>query len=478
MASSTPKSYLVRWFNFLVADKNHIVDELGRLIGSEKVRSDEVSLIAYSHDATPLFEGKPDVIVAPESTADVVKIVQFANQEKVPLIARGAGSNLSAATVPLNGGIVMSMNNMNKILEISKSELIARVQPGVTNLDLDTQVAKENMRFVPDPGSRNVSTIGGNVATSAGGLRGLKYGTTMNYVLGLEAVLGTGEVIKTGGRLVKNVAGYDLTRLLVGSEGTLAIFTEITLALVPRPSISKYGVAYFEDLSGAARAVEAVLDAGKLPSTLEFLDNKCVRAVEDYAKLNLDIGAGALLLFGDDGSGPEVEVNVKEMSEIISKVSGCRAVTLAKDVAEAEALLYARRCSLPALARQGTVTILEDISVPRPAMAEVVKRIAAIGLKNNLEIGTFGHAGDGNLHPTIVLDKNDKAALARVDIALKEIFALAVEFNGTITGEHGIGSAKLPYLRNQIGDIGMKVHRDLKKVFDPNGILNPNRLGS
>jgi glycolate oxidase len=455
-----------------------MADELSRLLGSEKVRSDEVSRNAYSHDATALFHGLPDVIVAPTSTEDVVKIVKYANEKKVPLIARGAGSNLAGATVPLNGGIVMSMSGMDKILEVSKSELIARVQPGVTNLDLDTAVAKENMRFVPDPGSRNVSTIGGNVATSAGGLRGLKYGTTMNYVLGLEAVLGTGEVIKTGGRLVKNVAGYDLTRLLVGSEGTLAVFTEITLALVPRPSISKYGVAYFENMSGAATAVEQVLAAGKLPSTLEFLDNKCIRAVEDFANLKLDVNAGALLLFGDDGSGPDVEATVKDIAAIIEKIPGCRAVTLAKDIAEAEALLYARRCSLPALARHGTITILEDISVPRPAMAEVVNRIDALGAKYNLEIGTFGHAGDGNLHPTIVLDKEDKAAIARAEDALKDIFALALEFNGTITGEHGVGSAKLPYLRDQIGEIGMQVHRNLKNVFDPNGILNPNRLGS
>ena len=461
-----------------MADQNHMADELSRLLGSQKVRSDEVSRIAYSRDATALFHGMPDVIVAPETTDDVVKIIKYANEKKVPLIARGAGSNLAGATVPLTGGIVMSMSGMDKILEISKSELIARVQPGVTNLDLDTAVAKENMRFVPDPGSRNVSTIGGNVATSAGGLRGLKYGTTMNYVLGLEAVLGTGEVIRTGGRLVKNVAGYDLTRLLVGSEGTLAVFTEITLALVTRPSISKYGVAYFENMSGAAKAVEEVLTSGKLPSTLEFLDQKCVIAVEDYAKLGLDISAGALLLFGDDGSGPEVEVNVKEMAAIIEKVPGCREVTLAKDIAEAEALLYARRCSLPALARHGTVTILEDISVPRPAMAEVVNRIDRIGDKFNLNISTFGHAGDGNLHPTMVLDKDDEAALARADDALKEIFALALEFNGTITGEHGVGSAKLPYLRDQIGEVGMQVQRNLKKVFDPNGILNPNRLGS
>jgi len=208
------------------------------------------------------------------------------------------------------------------------------------------------------------------------------------------------------------------------------------------------------------------------------LDNKCVRAVEDFAHLKLDTSAGALLLFGDDGSGPEVEENVIEMSQIIKSIPGCKAVTLAKSVVEAEALLYARRCSLPALARHGTVTILEDISVPRPAMAAVVKRIDEIAKSFNLEIGTFGHAGDGNLHPTIVLNKDDSAALDRAEKALAQIFALALEFKGTITGEHGVGSAKLPYLRDQIGEVGMQVHRNLKKVFDPNGILNPNRLGS
>ena len=461
-----------------MAGVDQISDELLRLLGASKVRNDHASLIAYSRDATPLFQGLPDVIVSPETTEDVVKIVKFANEKKTPLIARGAGSNLAGATVPLNGGIVMSMTKMNKILEISKSELIARVQPGVSNLDLDTEVGKVGLRFIPDPGSRNVSTIGGNVATSAGGLRGLKYGTTMNYVLGLEAVLGNGEVIKTGGRLVKNVAGYDLTRLLVGSEGTLAVFTEITLALSPRQKVSKYGVAYFDNLANASVAVEAILTSGIVPSTLEFLDNKCVVAVENFANLNLDKSAGALLLFGDDGIGDEVTHSVDLMAQIIKGVPGCKEVTLAKDIAEAEALLYARRCSLPALARHGTITILEDISVPRPAMAEVVNRIDEIAQKYSLEISTFGHAGDGNLHPTIVLNKEDKAALQRTEAALAEIFALAKEFNGTITGEHGVGSAKLPYLREQLGDVSMNIHRELKKVFDPNGILNPNRLGS
>lgn len=455
-----------------------LATKLSNLVGSEVVRSDSVSLQAYSRDATPMFEGLPEVIVAPRNTAEVSKIVKFAHDTKTPIIARGAGSNLCAATVPLNGGIVMSMTNMNQVLEVSKSEMIAVVQPGVTNIDLDELAAKDGLRFIPDPGSRNVSTIGGNVATSAGGLRGLKYGTTRNYILGLEAVLGNGEIIRTGGRLVKDVAGYDVTRLLVGSEGTLAIFTEITVALAPRPEASKYGVAYFDDLASAAGAVEKIISSGILPATLEFLDNTCVVAVEDFAHLGLDTNAGALLIFGDDGDQVSIEQSVNKMAEIAKSVSGARGVNLAADIAAADALLYARRCSLPALARLSSMSILEDIAVPRKAMAEVVNRIQDIGKKYGLRIGTFGHAGDGNLHPTIVLDKDNKDEVIAAEAALAEIFALPREFGGSITGEHGVGSAKLPYLEDLIGSTNMQLQRNIKKVFDPAGILNPGRIGS
>jgi glycolate oxidase len=278
--------------------------------------------------------------------------------------------------------------------------------------------------------------------------------------------------------LVKDVAGYDVTRLLVGSEGTLAVFTEITVALAPRPAASKYGVAYFEDLAAAAGAVEKIITAGILPATLEFLDNTCLVAVEDFAHLGLDTKAGALLLFGDDGDAISIEQTVSSMSEIAKLSAGCRGVTLAADVAEAEALLYARRCSLPALARLSSLSILEDIAVPRKAMAEVVNRIGDIGKKHGLRIGTFGHAGDGNLHPTIVLDKDDPREVAAAEAALAEIFALPLEFGGSITGEHGVGSAKLPYLEAKIGPANMQLQRNIKKVFDPAGILNPGRIGS
>ncbi|MEY4623490.1 MAG: glycolate oxidase subunit GlcD [Actinomycetota bacterium] len=455
-----------------------LASALASLLGADRVLDDAAAREAYSRDATPLFKGLPEVIVAPHSTAEVSEVVKFARSTKTPIIARGAGSNLCAATVPLNGGIVLSMMQMKQILEVSRNEMLAVVQPGVSTQQLDDAVAKEGLMYVPDPGSKTVSTLGGNVATSAGGLRGLKYGTTKNYILGLEAVLGTGEIIRTGGRLVKDVAGYDITRLLIGSEGTLAIFTEITTVLSPRPKSSKYGVAYFNNLAEASVAVDSIVASGILPATLEFLDNTCIKAVEDFAHLGLDKEAGALLLFGDDGGAESVEKAVAEMAEISSAARGVRAVTLAPDVAAADALLYARRCSLPALARLGSMSILEDISVPRPQLSRAAEAIEGIGEKYSLLIGTFGHAGDGNLHPTIVINKDDADEVARAEKSLADIFNLALDLGGTITGEHGVGSAKLPYLKEKLGDVSLGLHRNIKSVFDPDGILNPGRVGS
>ena len=455
-----------------------LASALTSLLGADRVLSDPAAREAYSRDATPLFRGLPEVVVTPHSTAEVAELVKFARATKTPIIARGAGSNLCAATVPLQGGIVLSMMQMKKILEISRNELLAVVQPGVSTQQLDEAVAKESLMYVPDPGSKTVSTIGGNVATSAGGLRGLKYGTTKNYILGLEAVLGTGEIIRTGGRLVKDVAGYDITRLLIGSEGTLAVFTEITTVLSPRPKSSQYGVAYFNNLADASVAVDTIVATGILPATLEFLDNTCIKAVEDFAHLGLDTQAGALLLFGDDGNQESVAKSVNAMADISSSAKGVRAVTLAPDVAAAEALLYARRCSLPALARLGSMSILEDISVPRPQLSRAADAIEAIGEKHSLLIGTFGHAGDGNLHPTIVINKDDTDEVARAERSLSDIFNLALDLGGTITGEHGVGSAKLPYLQAKLGDVSLALHRSIKSVFDPDHILNPGRLGS
>ncbi|MFB7031650.1 MULTISPECIES: FAD-binding oxidoreductase [unclassified Streptomyces] len=451
---------------------------LRSVVGPDHFRETDGELVPYSRDATPLFHARPDAVVLPADTAEVAAVLDIATRYGVPVVPRGAGSNLCAATVASQGGVVLVLTRLNRILEMAPAELLARVQPGVTSAALATAAAREDLLWAPDPGSRTVATIGGTIATNAGGLRGLKYGVTRDYVLGLEAVLATGEVIRTGGRLHKDVAGYDLTRLLTGSEGTLAVITEATLALRPAPATAGTGVAYFPDLAAAGRAVAAIIAAGTLPATLEFLDRTCIGAVEDFAHLGLRTDAGALLLFGDDGEPDAVTRALERMSGICADHQALD-VTTAAHVAQAEALLAARRCALPALSRLGDLTILEDATVPRPRLAEMVERIDAIAVRHDVTIATFGHAGDGNLHPTcVVKSREDTDTIARAESAFADVFAAAIELGGTITGEHGVGAAKLPYLRAQLGADQIGLLRRLKTAFDPAGILNPGKLGS
>ncbi|MFE6286105.1 FAD-binding oxidoreductase [Streptomyces sp. NPDC057877] len=451
--------------------------DLAAIVGPDHVRTDDGALAAYARDATPLFHSRPQAVVLPGSTEEVAAVLRYATAHGIPVVPRGAGSNLCAGTVPLTGGIVLVLTRLNQLLEISSGELLARAQTGVSTAALADAAASKGLLYAPDPGSRTVSTIGGNVATCAGGLRGLKYGVTRNYVLGLEAVLPTGEIIRTGGRLWKDVAGYDLTRLLTGSEGTLAVITEVTVALLPAPAESGTGVAYFDTLADASRAVAAVIASGIVPATLEFLDRKCVDAVEEFAGLGLRRDAGALLLFGDDGSAANVAGNLARIGDVCQQ-NGALEVTLAENVARADALLAARRCSLPALSRLGSLTILEDATVPRHRMAEMVDRIDEIADRYDLRIATFGHAGDGNLHPTCVLDPDDSEGADRAHKAFAEIFAAAIAMDGTITGEHGVGAAKLPYLADRLGNDQVALLRRIKQAFDPAGILNPGKLGS
>ncbi|MGW0915152.1 FAD-binding oxidoreductase [Streptomyces sp. NPDC002784] len=451
---------------------------LKSIVGDAHYREADGDLVPFSRDATPLFTARPDAVVFPADTQEVSAILELATRHGVPVVPRGAGSNLCAATVALRGGIVLALTRLDRILEIAPAELLARVQPGVTSAALADTAAGRGLLWAPDPGSRTVATIGGTIATNAGGLRGLKYGVTRDYVLGLEAVLPTGEVIRTGGRLHKDVAGYDLTRLLTGSEGTLAVITEATLALRPAPRTSGTGVAYFPDLAAAGSAVTAIISNGVLPATLEFLDRSCVQAVEDFAGLGLRTDAGALLLFGDDGEPDAVTRALTRMSEACA-AHGALEVTTAAQVAEAAALLAARRCALPALSRLGALTILEDATVPRPRIAEMVERIDRIAERHDVTLATFGHAGDGNLHPTCVIGSpDDTEAIARAERAFGDIFATAIELGGTITGEHGVGAAKFPYLTAQLGSAQVALLRRVKDAFDPAGILNPGKLGS
>lgn len=461
----------------MMTSREQLARDLAGIVGEGHVRVDDGALAAHARDATPLLEGLPQAVVYPGGAEEVAAVLRYATSQGVPVVPRGGGSNLCGAAVPLHGGIVMVLTRLDRILEVSREELLARVQPGVTTARLGDAAAEHGMLYAPDPGSRTVSTIGGNIATCAGGLRGLKYGVTRNYVLGLEAVLATGEIIRTGGRLWKDVAGYDLTRLLTGSEGTLGVITEATVALLPMPQESGTGLAYFGSLADASRAVTAVITAGIVPATLEFLDRKCVAAVEEYARLGLRLDAGALLLFGDDGQAGTVAGNLDRIKGICAD-HGALEVTLAENVARADALLAARRCSLPALSRLGSLTVLEDVTVPRHRLAAMVDRIDEIAERHELRIATFGHAGDGNLHPTCVLDPRDGAAIERCHRAFAEIFSAAIALDGTITGEHGVGAAKLPYLVERLGADQVALLGRIKRAFDPAGILNPGKLGS
>jgi glycolate dehydrogenase FAD-linked subunit len=451
--------------------------ELEDVVGGEHARTDEGALVTFSTDATPLQRGRPDAVVFPATAAEVAGVLRIANERRIPVIPRGSGTNLSGGTIPQQGGIVLVLTRMNALKEVDDAELVAVCEPGVRTIELAQAAAAKGLLFPPDPGSQTTATVGGNVAECSGGLRALKYGITRDYVLGVEAVLATGEIIRSGGRLVKDVAGYDLRRLLCGSEGTLAVMTELTLRLMPAPEASGIGMAYFPDLADAARAVSRVLASGILPVTLEFLDQVCIGAVEDFAHIGLDTSAGALLIFGQDGDPGVIERDLRAMAQAC-ETEGATRVRIAESPEAAAEVLEARRAALPALSRLEPLTILEDATVPRSRIAEMVAFIQEVARRHELKIGTFGHAGDGNLHPTVVLDPADHGAVRRAHAAFDEIFARAIELEGTITGEHGVGSVKLPYLERQLGSEHMALLRRIKAAFDPNGILNPGKLGS
>lgn len=450
---------------------------LEEVVGSDHVRSDAGALLTFSTDATPLERGRPDHVVFPATTEEVAEVLQLANERRIPVVPRGSGTNLSGGTIPHHGGIVLVLTRMNELKEVSGEDLVAVCEPGVRTIELSQAAASKGLLFPPDPGSQTTATLGGNVAECSGGLRALKYGITRDYVLGVEAVLATGEVIRAGGRLVKDVAGYDLARLLCGSEGTLAVLTELTLRLLPAAEASGTGMAYFPDLASAARAVSRVLASGILPVTLEFLDQICIGSVEDYAHIGLDTSAGALLIFGQDGDQHAIDSDMKRMAEACDQ-EGATQIRIAASPAEASDVLEARRAALPSLSRLEPLTLLEDATVPRSRIAEMVEYIQEVAQRRDLKIGTFGHAGDGNLHPTVVLDPADAGAIERAHEAFAEIFTKAIGMGGTITGEHGIGMVKLKYMEQQHGPEYMALLRRIKTAFDPNNILNPGKLGS
>ncbi|MBG9917452.1 glycolate oxidase subunit GlcD [Bacillus sonorensis] len=451
--------------------KSRLID----IVGPENYDDSNAGRLVYSYDATPQFQSMPDAVVAPRSTKEVSRILKLCNTHRIPVVPRGSGTNLCAGTCPTEGGIVLLFKHMNQILEIDEENLTMTVQPGVITLDVIRAAEEKGLLYPPDPSSMKISTIGGNLNENSGGLRGLKYGVTRDYVMALEIVLANGDIIRTGGKLAKDVAGYDLTRLFVGSEGTLGVITEATLKLIPAPETKKTVLALYQDIDSAAKSVSNIIARKIIPTTLEFLDQPTLQVIEDYAKIGLPVHAKAVLLIEQDGSEEAVNRDIRIIEDICKKGNAV-SVQTAQTEAEAEDLRNARRAALSALARLKPTTILEDATVPRSAIADMVKAINRIAEKYQLTICTFGHAGDGNLHPTCTTDVRNSEEMERVEQAFADIFKKAVELGGTITGEHGVGEMKAPYLELKLGEAGVAAMRAVKQAFDPNNIMNPGKV--
>jgi glycolate oxidase len=451
------------------------VSKLVEELGSPKVLYSEPDLVCYSYDATPLTSFKPDAIVRAFNEEDIQKVLELATEENIPVTTRGSGTGLSGGSVPVKGGIVLVTTAMNKIIEIDGDDLSVTVEPGVITANLHAAVEAMDLFYPPDPGSMKISTIGGNVAENAGGLRGLKYGITGDYVMSLDTFFIDGSKVRYGTKCVKDVAGYNLTKFMVGTEGTIGIFTRIVLKLVPKPKTKKTFLALYDDVIDAARTVSTIISRKVIPSTLELMDQVTINCVEDYSQIGLPRDVAALLLIEADGHPAVVDEEAAVIEEAC-KANNVRTLRIAKNAQESEELFTARRMALSALARAKPTTILEDITVPRPAIPEMMALIKEVTEKSNIRIGTFGHAGDGNLHPTCLTDERDLNEIQRVHEAYEIIFNKAISLGGTISGEHGTGIAKSKYLPQMVGPKAIELMRKIKTCFDPTSRLNPGKI--
>ena len=447
---------------------------LKAIVGPDGFIDDTEDLLAYSYDSF-VEEMVPDVALLPRSTAEVAAILAIANRERIPVTARGAGTSISGGPVAIQKGIVLSLTRMNRIIEVNTRDRYCIVQPGVVNGELQARLAHEGFFYPPDPGSYMVSTIGGNVANNAGGPRCLKYGVTVDYVLSMEVVLATGEVIRFGSRNVKDVAGYRLQALFCGSEGTLGIITEITLKVVPLPAAQRTILAIYNDLEATSATVSDIIGSGILPAALELMDKTVINAVEDDAHIGLPRHAEGVLLIEVDGEDEAVE---KQMGTIVAKARahGAQEVIEARSQAERDKLWHARRSAYGVFARLAPECIVEDATVPVSRVPEMIRGIRAIADRYRLRMGILAHAGDGNMHPLIATDSRDKEEWKRVEAANREIIELALRFNGTLSGEHGIGLAKKDYLPMMIDAPTRAFMANIKRCVDPNGILNPGKF--
>jgi glycolate oxidase len=432
-------------------------------------------LIAYGFDGT-FYERTPPLVVLPATTAQVSAVHRIATERRIPLTPRAMGSGLSGGAVPLGGSIVLGVARMDRILEIDEIDRVAVVQAGVINARLQAEVEKRGLFYPPDPSSLKQSAIGGNVAENAGGARCLKYGVTGDYVLALEVVLPDGTVIRTGGRTVKNVTGYDLRRLFTGAEGTLGTITEITLKLLSKPKFARAALAVFDRIEDAAEATTAVMASGVLPAAIELVDNLTMRCVEANSPIGLPLDADAILIFGVDGNHESVLAEELAAIERVVRAHGARDVQVAGSDAESERLWAARRSISPALARRRPNKLGEDVCIPPRALTELIRRVRAIAAEYALEIPVFGHIGDGNLHPNILCDKTNPEEMKRVAGAAREIFEATVELGGTLSGEHGIGLLKKQFMELDVGTDTLAVMRKIKDALDPLGIMNPGKV--
>lgn len=452
-----------------------IVTQLEKIVGKKGVLTSPEDLAVYSYDGT--FEERyPDVVVLPESTEQVSQVVKLAAKERIPIVPRGMASGLAAGSVPFSGGIALVMTRMDRVIELDLENAIVHVEAGIVTADLQTYVEKQGLFYPPDPSSIRHSTIGGNIACNAGGPRCLKYGVTGYYVLGLTVVLADGQILKTGGKVIKDVVGYDLKSLFTGSEGTLGIITEALLKLIAKPKFTHTALVEFSSIEDASKTVNEILLAGIVPATLELMDQTAINCIEEALHFGLPTDVAAFLLIESDGV--DLEQTTQEMETItgICRKTGATKISVAKDETERANLWKARRSISPSLARISPNKLGEDITVPRSAIPEAVKRLKAISQKYGLPIVIFGHAGDGNLHPNILFDKRDPEQMKTVELMVAEEFEVALALGGTLSGEHGVGTLKRPYMEKALGEVSVGIQKKIKLVLDPLNILNPGKV--
>ena len=450
------------------------IPALKKVLGGDAIITDRAGVDLYSFDSS-MLEHPADCVVFPSSTEEVAAVLKIAEGEEVPVVPRGAGSGRTGGSVPIRGGIVLCLARMNRILEIDRGNLICRAEAGTVTGAIASAVAEQGLYYPPDPASLNFCTIGGNVAHNAGGLHALKYGVTKNWVIGMTAVLPGGEVLKTGVRTVKGVVGYDLTKLICGSEGTLAVVTEVTLRLIPKPANRAVLVAPFPTAVDAGEAVSEIIAARVLPAALEFMDGTVLKLVEDTMHLGFPREAGALLLVELDGHPEAVKAELATVEQVVNsrRAMGARTATTNADC---ERLWEARRTLSPLLGKLSPRRMSEDITVPRSRIPEALAGIEAIGRKYGIPVASFGHAGDGNLHVNLMADQADPSLQKVIEEAVEDTLRLALALGGTLSGEHGVALAKQKYIGMELGPLGMALQRNIKKLFDPKGILNPGKI--